>query len=632
MSARSRAVCCLGVLVLGGLVAAAPRVLGADEAQLTLLCQIASLALAAHGFNLLYSETGLLSFGQAAYVGAGSYAAAYALLAIARHQLAVPVAVGLTPLCGALAGALLALPLGYLASRRERGAYAMITLALGELLATLAAMWPGLFGGEAGVMVDRAGGRARWGIDFISLQQLWPLIAAWTTLALCASALLMRTRFGLLARAVRDESRRVEALGLAPATIRHRMTLLAGAVSGLAGALQTLNLEIASADGLGLSASATIAVAALLGGSAPLLGPLAGAALYSAAAAFLPGVSRAWPLALGALVLGMVLSRQDGLSGALLSLWRRWACPWGRAAYRCLIQRRGSALASRPSSGAGTTADSGAAPAPLASDETPFCAAAPDEQRGDLPLAIEVRAVRLQVGATSILRGVDMQAARGECVVLIGPNGAGKTSLFEVIAGERRASSGRILINGRETGRGADPVQAARLGMARSFQVSRVLTRLSVADNLAVAALGGAPTVGRGAAVRARRAAQAAAAVGLAARRDVPAGELSYPEQRLLEIGMALAQDAAIVLLDEPTAGLDAAEREQIVAVLRALRGRRTLLVIEHDMSVVFGLASRVIVLAQGAVLAEGSPERIRDNPAVRAAYLSGAAPERIDE
>jgi len=229
------------------------------------------------------------------------------------------------------------------------------------------------------------------------------------------------------------------------------------------------------------------------------------------------------------------------------------------------------------------------------------------------------------------LRDCAFTLPAGRIAALIGPNGAGKSTLFGVIAGATRPTRGRVVLHGVEL-RGRGPVVASRLGIGRSFQQTSAFARLSVFDNLRCAALH-APDERRRRWNRLRESAsvdRAAARVlhdiGLAARRDAPAGELGYAEQRALDLGIALASGARTLLLDEPTAGMNRDQAARMIALIRATTQGRTVLMIEHDMDAVFGFAERVTVLVRGAVVATGAPDAIRADPAVRAAYLGDGA------
>lgn len=241
--------------------------------------------------------------------------------------------------------------------------------------------------------------------------------------------------------------------------------------------------------------------------------------------------------------------------------------------------------------------------------------------------ALALYGIEKRLGATQILRGVDLTIEPGERHALIGPNGAGKSTLFNLIAGGARPDAGRIDLFGAEITRLA-PSTIARRGLARSFQTTSVFSRLSVRDNLRCAALLAErdrlrwwQRMSASRAVDAR-ADQVLDAVGLSGRRHLAAGALSYAEQRALDLGLALAGGAHTLLLDEPTAGMNRAEAARAIELIREATAGRTLLMVEHDMDAVFALADRISVLVQGRVIASGTPAEIRADAAVRAAYL----------
>ena len=245
--------------------------------------------------------------------------------------------------------------------------------------------------------------------------------------------------------------------------------------------------------------------------------------------------------------------------------------------------------------------------------------------------AIELRGVQKSFGDTSVIRGVNLTVVKGERHALIGPNGAGKTTLFNLISGYMKPTDGSILLKD-EIVSGLRPYQINRRGLSRSFQVSNVFPKMSVWENIRCALLWATghryafwKNIDNLPEVR-ERTAQILQDINLVSRRDVPAGLLAYAEQRTLEIGITIAGGADVILLDEPTAGMSRAETERAVALIRRLTESRTLLIIEHDMSVVFGLADRISVLVYGQIIASGTPEEVRGNPKVKEAYLGQEA------
>ena len=245
--------------------------------------------------------------------------------------------------------------------------------------------------------------------------------------------------------------------------------------------------------------------------------------------------------------------------------------------------------------------------------------------------ALELRDVHKSFGATLIIRGVSLDVTRGERHAIIGPNGAGKSTLFNLISGRFAPSSGSIRVNGEEVA-GHAPFELYRRGLARSFQVTNIYPRLSVYENIRCSLLwsmGYRYNFWRGVATLRdanERTERTLEQIGMTARRNTPAGVLTYAEQRALEIGITIAGDSSVILLDEPTAGMSRRETEGAVELIRSVSRGRTLVIVEHDMGVVFNLADRISVLVYGAIIATDVPERIRQNTAVQTSYLGTAA------
>jgi branched-chain amino acid transport system ATP-binding protein len=247
--------------------------------------------------------------------------------------------------------------------------------------------------------------------------------------------------------------------------------------------------------------------------------------------------------------------------------------------------------------------------------------------------AVELRDVRKSFGKTEIIRGANLQVAAGERVAIIGPNGAGKSTLFNLISGRFGVSSGEILLNGERIDR-CTPYEVNRKGLARSFQVSNLFTRLSVFENIRCALLW---SMGHRYAFwkfladlkdANERTEDVLKMIRLDKRRDVLAMNLTYAEQRALEIGITIAGGAQVILLDEPTAGMSKSETARFVNLLREVTQGKTLLTVEHDMGVVFGLADKIAVLVYGEVIAFDVPEKVRANPKVQEAYLGSVLAE----
>ena len=247
------------------------------------------------------------------------------------------------------------------------------------------------------------------------------------------------------------------------------------------------------------------------------------------------------------------------------------------------------------------------------------------------PPALALTNLHKRFGSTDIIRGMNLMVQPGERLGLIGPNGAGKSTLFDLISGRHAPSGGEIWLHGQRID-GKKPFEVNRLGLARSFQISQLFTHLSVFENLRCALLwrqgvrysfwnflanltdANVQTT------------QLMQRLHLAAQRDTLAMNLSYADQRALELGMALASSASVLLLDEPTAGMSRSESSRFMTLIDQLTKGKTLLIVEHDMQVLFGLADKIAVLVQGELLACDTPQAVRANPMVQHAYLGTSA------
>jgi branched-chain amino acid transport system ATP-binding protein len=246
-------------------------------------------------------------------------------------------------------------------------------------------------------------------------------------------------------------------------------------------------------------------------------------------------------------------------------------------------------------------------------------------------VALSLRNVTKAFGPTAIIRGVNLDIATGERHAIIGPNGAGKTTLFNLISGRFPVSSGEIWLNGARVDQ-LPPHRINRMGLSRSFQITSIFHRLSVFENLRCALLW---SMGHHYSFwtplwRQRELTERTnlmlEGLNLAPRRDTAAGLLSYADQRALEIGMTIAGGASVILLDEPTAGMSNTETDSAVELIRRVSTGKTLVMVEHDMKVVFDLADVITVLVYGQIIASGTPQAVRANPAVQEAYLGALA------
>ena len=241
--------------------------------------------------------------------------------------------------------------------------------------------------------------------------------------------------------------------------------------------------------------------------------------------------------------------------------------------------------------------------------------------------ALKLVDVHKSFGSSKIINGVSLEIPKGERHAIIGPNGAGKSTLFNLISGFYEVSAGYIELNGRVI-TGLPPHRINRRGLSRSFQVTNIFPKMTVFENIRCALLW--PMGYRYSFWHMcdrlkkinRKSEEILEKINLADRRHIPAAMLAYAEQRALEIGITIAGNTDVILLDEPTAGMSMSETERAVELIRNVTEGKTLLVVEHDMSVVFDLADRISVLVYGEIIATDSPDNIRNNPEVQEAYL----------
>ncbi|GHG81133.1 ABC transporter ATP-binding protein [Pseudodonghicola xiamenensis] len=241
--------------------------------------------------------------------------------------------------------------------------------------------------------------------------------------------------------------------------------------------------------------------------------------------------------------------------------------------------------------------------------------------------ALQIEDLRKSFGKAEIMRGVNLSIGAGERHAVIGPNGAGKSTLFNLITGRFPPTSGTVRLHGHDLA-GLAPFQINRMGLSRSFQITNIFPKMSVFENVRCSLLWAQGyrysfwnMVNRSRALT-HAAEEILEQINLTNRRDLPAGVLSYAEQRALEIGITIAGGANVIMLDEPTAGMSHSETDYIMDLIRRVTENKTLVMVEHDMGVVFGLADRISVLVYGEIIATGTPEEVRANPKVQEAYL----------
>jgi branched-chain amino acid transport system permease protein len=568
--------------------------LGADLASRILIWGLFGL-----GFDLLFGYTGLLSFGQAAFYGTGGFVAAYLMTERVVSHMLLALAIG------TLAAAIAGLVIGYLTLRRTGIYFAMSTLAFGEMFFFIEnsplKAWTGGENGIAGIpQPEIALGFARF-----ELSSGWPMywfIAAFFFIGYIVARRIVRSPFGAVLTAIRGNPVRATALGHAIGRYKLAVFVIAATYGGLAGGLLGVFQSYMPPDAFLLDTSGQLVIQTVIGGAGTLLGPLLGAAIWLwlyEALQHIAGIGAYWKLILGAVFVVLVTVFRRGVGGALLALARRGL---GGGERQGKVHARAAELA--------------IVPAEAAPQGTPV---------------LEARGITKRYGGLTAVSDVSFALAEGEIRGLIGPNGAGKSTFFKMLAGEVEPSQGQVFLRGAEiTGAGVTAV--CQRGMSKSYQINQLFESLTVRQNMLIAVL--ARTRGRfrldllkslAKATEADAQVQAAIdLVGLSKQAERIVSALAYGEKRRLEIGLALATGANVLLFDEPLAGLGPEERVHIVALLKSIRRGRTMVIVEHDMDAMFELAERITVLYEGRKLAEGSVADIQRDPAVQDAYLGG--------
>lgn len=584
----------LQLLVAAAALVAVPFAFEAIGLPLRSSIDVVILALAAMGLNVLVGHTGLVSFGHGAWFGMGAYAAAL----IQRHVF--PDAI-LLPILLALAWTfLVALVLGAIILRRRGVYFALLTLALAAILYAVAYRWTGFTGGENGL-----GGIVRptvLGFDLADDGTFYGAVAAIAFVAIFLLWRFHRSPIGTVLVAIRENEQRARFLGYST----YRYTLIAFVVSalvvGLAGSLSVFNHRFASAEPISVIFSGELLAMVLIGGMHSFLGPAVGALFYLLFREFLSIYTPHWLFYFGILFVFFVMFSPEGLVGVA----RRLLAPFRKA------PSEAAAMAGR------TLSDE-----PLPDFLKPAHA-------GEGPV-LAARGLVKRFGATRAVDGVDLSVADRSLHALIGPNGAGKTSAFNLISGMFPPDSGTVTLAGRSVA-GLSPSAITDAGIGRSFQITNLFPALTVEENLRLALQAKSPhrfdpwTNARAIPATEDELVRLVNYLGVAGIERAEAGSLSYGGQRLLDMGLALGTKPRLLLLDEPLAGLAAAERQRIGDIIKAISANIPVLLVEHDIDRVFEIADAVTVMNEGRVLVDGTVEDARSSREVQEVYIGSGA------
>ena len=567
------------------------------------------IALLVVGLQAFVGNSGIVSFGHAAFVGIGAYAAALLTIPAALKEQALPelpgwllrAELGVLPSVAAatVAALIVAAAVGGAIARMRELAMAMATLALLVLVHAVLANWDSVTRGGYGI----------YGVP--GHTTMWVALVGLVAGTLIAR-LYRASGPGLRLQATREDPLPARSVGVHVAAARFGGLLLSAAIMGAGGALFAQHILAFDPDQFFFPLTFTTLAMLVIGGRESVTGAVAGAGLVAVAQELLRTVE------LGVVVAGVRIPELPGivqLSVAVLIILVRVFRPAGlvgRAEIEELVRRRRGPPGGRrgEGSGSGGAVIPGAAPAP---------------RRPTAPRPAGDRAVLRVVDATMdfaglrALAGVTLELREGEILGLIGPNGSGKTTLLNVVSGIHRPTGGRVELGGRDV-TGWPAHRVARLGLARTFQNIRLFAGLTVRENVQAAAPRG---------VGDAEVDEVLLDLGLADREGAPAAALPYGLQRRLEIARAVIRRPAVLLLDEPAAGMNEAESEELLATIARVREELgcAVVVIDHDLRLILRLCDRVQVLNEGRTIAEGAPGDVARAPAVIEAYLGTAPP-----
>jgi ABC-type branched-subunit amino acid transport system ATPase component/ABC-type branched-subunit amino acid transport system permease subunit len=573
-----------------------PFALLAGGLTLTSATDVVIFAIACMALNILVGHTGLVSFGHGAWFGLGAYAAALSQ----RHWFPGSV---LWPTMFALAFLVVAaIPIAFLVLRRRGVYFSLLTLAFTALVYAVAFRWTAFTGGENGL-----GGvtRANWlGID---LENRWVYYALVALIGLAVVAGLHRfhrSPIGTVLVAIRENEQRAQFVGYSTLRYKQIAYLLSAVLTGFAGVLFAFHHRFASADPTAISFSGELLATVIIGGMRSLLGPALGALFYILFREYLSIWTPNWLLFFGLLFVVFVVFSPTGLVG----VWRQITEP--------MRPKIAEAAAM-----AGRTIEQGVSlPASLR------------RERAGGSTVLEAHELAKAFGGIRAVVDASVVVADRSLHALIGPNGAGKTTVFNLISGMFRPDRGSVRLDGASI-TGLAPNEIVAAGLARSFQITNLFAGVTIEENLRLAVQARDAsrfdgwTDARAVERVMRQTAELVRFLGLTGIERAEAGSLSYGGQRLLDMGLALASAPHLLLLDEPLAGLSAAERERVSALIKRVSADIPVLLVEHDIDRVFALADRVTVMNEGKVLLDGTADTARNSAVVQEIYIgSGAA------
>ncbi len=553
------------------------------------------LAMAAMGLNLLVGTTGLVSFGHSAWFGIGGYAAALAQLHWFKDQIVLPFAFSI------LFTASLSLLVGFLILRRRGVYFSLLTLALTALTFAIAFRWTSLTGGEGGLGGIERGG---WAVLNLDSHLVYYVLVALTGFAVLYALLrVTRSPFGHVLVAIRENEQRATFQGYNVDRYKLLAFVISATVTGLAGALMVFLHRLAAAESTTVAFSGELLAMVVIGGMRSFLGPALGALFFLLFRELFSIYTDNWLLYFGLIFVAFIIFSPAGLTGIWAQLQRRW-----RPA---------------PEDGAAMSKRQIFEGLPLPEFLRP------KRVEGAV---LEAQGISKRFGGIQAVRENSLTVEAGQIHALIGPNGAGKTTTFNLISGMFMADTGTVRLHGQAVQHLA-PDRICQQGLARSFQITNLFKGLSIYENLRLS-------------LQARHAArfnvwrdidsypevhtetaELMKFLGLQGMEQVGGGDLSYGGQRLVDLGIALGSKPQVLLLDEPLAGLAAAERERVSNLVKTIASNIPVLIVEHDIDRVLSFSHRVTVMNQGEVLMSGTPEQVRCDRRVQEIYTGTGTP-----
>jgi ABC-type branched-subunit amino acid transport system ATPase component/ABC-type branched-subunit amino acid transport system permease subunit len=562
------------------------------------------LAISTMALNLCVGYTGLVSFGHSTWFGIGAYAAGLIQLHWFGDEIWLPLLLSMAVVAASSA------IVGIIILRRRGVYFSLLTLAFAALTYTIAFRWSAVTGGEDGL-----GGLKRGSIGPFSLDNALTYYITVALIGLCVLYMLLRlvrSPFGHVLVAIRENQLRATFQGYPVERYKLGVFVISAVVTGLAGALLAFQTYLVSAEAVSVPFSGELLAMVVIGGMRSMLGPALGALFFILFRELFSIWTPNWLLWFGLIFVAFVLYSPGGLVGIWATLSRRW---WPAPEEAAAMSKR------RVYEGL-----------PLPGFLMP---------EGLKGTVLEVKNVSKHFGGIRAVSGASLQIGAGEIHALIGPNGAGKTTLFNLVSGLYPADSGTISLNGREI-QGVPSDLICHRGLARSFQITNLFKELSIYENLRLSLqaqhrmrfniwrdIDSYPEVHD-------ETAELIKFLGLEGIEGIEGGELSYGGQRLVDLGIALGSKPQVLLLDEPLAGLAAAERERVSKLIRSVAANIPVLIVEHDIDRVLGFSQAVTVMNQGEVLMTGSPDAVRADRRVQQIYTGTGIPEvehnRTDE